>query len=384
LSDAICSDGTFSGSATVTVNTNGPTSSVVVSNEVLVVYNSNTNFPDSAACKDYYINHRPGFSNANVLACSCTTFGVDGFESITSNNLANQIINPIISFIQSNQTKSIHYVVLMYGMPSRVSDGPITCSPAGSCGLASVQHHISRCMSEAGYTSGPYYEGSACPYASTNYLGTTCLVTALNMATLADCTAYVDKVTSMYTNNVIISAEAAGYTNTNYYLDDTLNVSQDGGLAVGFRNQILAENPSANVTYTSNTIITAGSSVKGYAGWGIHNNVFTNTYAVDGEVIWSGSSNKWWIIETFESFNGQRACSQGCVERWFASNAWGGANYMNTPVGAVSNVEEPFGTGLNGPTYMSLWEQGFLFSECAWASEQTPCFQAIGDPLVKQ
>ena len=368
----------------MTVNTNGPTSSVVVSNEVLVVYNSNTNFPDSAACKDYYINHRPGFSNANVLACSCTTFGVDGFESITSNNLANQIINPIISFIQSNQTKSIHYVVLMYGMPSRVSDGPITCSPAGSCGLASVQHHISRCMSEAGYTSGPYYEGSACPYASTNYLGTTCLVTALNMATLADCTAYVDKVTSMYTNNVIISAEAAGYTNTNYYLDDTLNVSQDGGLAVGFRNQILAENPSANVTYTSNTIITAGSSVKGYAGWGIHNNVFTNTYAVDGEVIWSGSSNKWWIIETFESFNGQRACSQGCVERWFASNAWGGANYMNTPVGAVSNVEEPFGTGLNGPTYMSLWEQGFLFSECAWASEQTPCFQAIGDPLVKQ
>jgi hypothetical protein len=391
LSDAICSGGTFSGSATVTVNTNGPTSSVVVSNEVLVVYNSNKNFPDSLTCANYYINNRPGFSDANVLGCNCTTTGTNGFESITTDNLTNQIINPIINFIQSNPTKSIHYVVLMYGMPSRVSDGPITYSPSGSFGLASVQHHISRCMSNAVYTSGQYYDESSttCPFVTTNYPGTTCLVTALNMGTLTDCTAYIDKVASMYRSNVIISAKEAGYTNTNYYLDDTFDVSQDGGLAVGFKNQILAENLSTNVTYTSNTIIAAGSSVRGYAGWGVHNLVFANTYAVDGSVVWSGSST-WWIIETFESYNGTRDCGvsegqpQGCVARWFASNAWGGANYTNTPVGAVSNVEEPYVPGLNGPTYMSLWEEGFLFSECAWASKNTPCFQAIGDPLVKQ
>jgi hypothetical protein len=376
LSDAVCSSGTATGSATVTVNTNVPTSVVVVSNEVLVVYNANV--ADSASCKNYYINHRPGFSNANVLACSCTTTGTDGFETITKANLTNQIINPIISFIQSNTTKSIHYVVLMYGMPSRVDD--TSCNDPGPQ-PPSVQHHISRCMSDAGYTSGPYYEGSTCPFVATNYLGTTCLVTALNLATLADCTAYVDKVTSMYTGNVIISAKAAGYTNSNYYLDET-NTLGFVSLAP-FRDAILAQNPSANVTYTSNAIIRAGSNVKGYASWGVHNGVFANTYATDGSVVWSGSST-WWIIETIESFNGQRCCGQGCVERWFTTNAWGGVMYSNTPVGAVSHVQEPGLGGVSGPTYMSLWEEGFLFSECAWASKITPSFQAIGDPLIKQ
>jgi uncharacterized repeat protein (TIGR03803 family) len=394
LSDGLCSGGTITGNATVTVNTNGPTSSVVVSNNVLVVYNSNTNFPDSLSCMNYYINHRPGFSNANVLACSCTTTGTDGFESITTANLTNQIINPIVNFMQSNTVKSIHYVVLMYGMPSRVSDGTITCAPSGSCGLASVQHHISRCLSDASYTSGPYYDtGSVtCPYVATNYLGTTCLVTALNLATLADCTAYVDKVTSMYTSNVIISAKEAGYTNVNYYLDDTRSFAYQGSPeALGFRSAILAENPGASVVFSSNAVITAGSALKGYAGWGVHNGVWTSNpdYATDGSVAWSGNAT-WWMIETFESYNGTRDCgssegqNQGCVEQWFSTNAWGGVNYANTPVGAVSHVEEPGLEGVSGPTYMSLWEEGFPFSECAWASKNTPCFQAVGDPLVKQ
>jgi hypothetical protein len=358
--------------------TNSPTYSVTVSNEVLVIYNSN--LTDSSNCANYYINNRPGFSNANVLACSCTTTGTDGFETITTANLTNQIINPIINFMQSNPTKSIHYVVLMYGMPSRVDDT--------NCNLTtptppSVQYHISRCLSDAGYTSGPYYEGSICPFVATNYLGTTCLVTALNMATLADCTAYIDKVTSMYTSNVIISAKERGYGDNTYFFDDTTS----NNTAVTFQSAVLSANPTADVNYSYSSVITNGSSVKGYVGWGVHNGVWSGdpSYAVDGSVVWSGSSNKWWIIETFESFNGQRCClTQGCVKRWFASGAWGGTNYVNTPVGAVSYVQEPSLPGVNGPTYMSLWEQGFLFSECAWASNITPCFQAIGDPLVKR
>jgi uncharacterized repeat protein (TIGR03803 family) len=382
LSD-VCSDGTATGSVTVTVNTN-LTSSVTVSNEVLVVYNSN--LTDSVSCADYYINNRPGFSDANVLGCACTTFGVDGFESITTDNLTNQIINPIINFIQSNPSKSIHYVVLMYGMPSRVSDGYYNCST-----YPFVQHRISRCMSDVCSPSGPHYEGSTCPFVATNYPGTTCLVTALDMATLADCTAYVDKVTSMYTGDVVISARAARYTNDNYYLDEFNHYGFNGSEAIQiapFQSAILAANPSASVFYSTNAVITTGSNVTGYVGWGTHNGVFSNGYySTDGSVKWSGSS-AWWIIETIESFNGRRDAvasnGQGDVEQWFASNAWGGTNYANTPVGAVSHVEEPYLGNENGPTYMSLWESGFLFSECAWASKRTACFQAIGDPLIKQ
>ncbi len=380
VSDANCSGGTVSGSATITVNTN-VTSSVIVSNEVLVIYNSNTNFPDSSACKNYYIAHRPGFSNVNVLACNCTTFGQDGFESITTANLTNQIINPLITYMLTYTNKAIHYVVLMYGMPSRVDDD--SCSSTSNS-PPSVQHHISRCMSDAGHTSGPYYDelGVTCPFVATNYQGTTCLVTALNMATLADSTAYIDKVASMYTGDVIISAKSSGYSNDTYYLDDT---SGYGTNWLGpFRSAILAENGSASVVYSSNAVITNGSNVKGYASWGENSGILSGTYSVDGSVVWSGTST-WWIVETLESFNGQRCCGyQGCVKQWFSTNAWGGANYSNTPVGGVSHVQEPGLAGVNGASYMSLWEAGYLFAECAWASKNTPCFQAMGDPMVKQ
>jgi hypothetical protein len=35
---------------------------------------------------------------------------------------------------------------------------------------------------------------------------------------------------------------------------------------------------------------------------------------------------------------------------------------------------------LNGQT---LWEEGFLFCECAWASRRNIALQAIGDRLVR-
>ena len=376
VSDGNCSGGTFSGSAMISLSTN-LTTSVIVSNEVLVIYN--TNVTDSVSCKNYYINNRPGFSNANVLACSCTTTGTDSFETITAANVTNQILTPIINFIQSNTNKSIHYAVLMYGMPSRVDDA--SCGNTISNGL-SVQYLISHCMSDAGLASGQSYEGSICPFVATNFPGTTCLVTSLNMGTLTDCEAYIDKVASMYSNNIIISASAAGYTNATYYVDD-VEVGYSPYL-YEYQNAISNENPSASIIYSSNAVIRTGSNVRGYVSWGTHDGVFSNTYPVDGSVIWSGNS-KWWIIATIESFNGQRCCPQGCVERWFAENAWGGTNYDNTPVGAVSHIEEP-GFLLNGPTYMSLWDEGFLFSECAWASKDSGSnpFQAIGDPLIRK
>jgi hypothetical protein len=382
VTDAHCLGGTVSGNATVTVTTNR-TTSVVVSNEVLVVYNSN--LADSISCKDYYINHRPGFSNANVLACSCTTTGVDGFESITMANLTNQVINPIINFIQSNPDKSIKYVVLMYGMPSRIWEAPNPCyvPPEYRYCKPAVQIRISRCLSDAGYTNGPYYEGSTCPFVATNFLGTTCLVTSLNMATLADAEAYIDKVASMYTGDVIVSARAAGSTNHNYYIE---RYDAYPPTWTALQQAIVAQGSNGDMIVSPSNVITNGPDVAGYYTSGIYNLVFGPTYATDRSVVWSGNS-AWWIIITSESFNGTRDCQsdqQGCVKRWFASSAWGGTNYANTPVGAVSHVEEPALQGWNDATFFSLWEEGFLFSECAWASRRNTAMQAIGDPLVRR
>ena len=94
--------------------------------------------------------------------------------------------------------------------------------------------------------------------------------------------------------------------------------------------------------------------------------------------------SSWWIIETIEPFNGQRTDPrQGTFIKWFSPSAFGGTNYSNTPVGAVTHVEEPGLGGINSvSTYFSLWAGGRKFGASAWRSRETRQFQAIGDPLI--
>jgi hypothetical protein len=70
--------------------------------------------------------------------------------------------------------------------------------------------------------------------------------------------------------------------------------------------------------------------------------------------------------------------------QWFSSNAFGGTNYSNTPVGAVCYTEEPGGDGaINNETiYFGEWVAGKNFALCAWNSRVTPNMQAVGDPFV--
>ena len=97
------------------------------------------------------------------------------------------------------------------------------------------------------------------------------------------------------------------------------------------------------------------------------------------------ATSRWWIIETEESFNGQREDGAGMFIKWFSSNAFGGTNYSNTPVGAVSHVDEPYLSGVNDAAkYFGLWASGKNFGIAAWNSRSTPFFQALGDPLVRK
>ena len=96
----------------------------------------------------------------------------------------------------------------------------------------------------------------------------------------------------------------------------------------------------------------------------------------------SGNSG-WWLIQTYESFNGQREYQgQGTFVKWLSSNAFGGTNYSNTPVGAISNVEEPGPPDMKGSIYFGLWSKGKNFGICAWNAINSHYFQAVGDPLV--
>ena len=220
-----------------------------------------------------------------------------------------------------------------------------------------------------------------------------------------DCKAYINKPPCRLEPNLIISASADGYGNTNYVLDDIRHggpspqyedYSGDGSIVSSATNSLLAAGVSQSaILFYDGLVIsnnlssapphaTGVTNVAGYLCWGTHGSL-TNTYPIDGEVKWTGNSG-WWIIRTEESFNGQLNGGQGNFLEWFSSNAFGGANYSNTPVGAVSYVEEPGASATDNSIYFGLWAQGKNFAICAWISANvdgfTPAYQMVGDPFV--
>ena len=357
---------------------------VDVTKDLLLVYNSNSS--DSSNLCAYYLAHRPMIAGVNVLGVAC-----DVGEFTTSTNCNNQIVAPILNWLTNNPTKRPQYFILFYDIPTRLTDLAYP-SPYNSYG--SVDYHLHIISSDW----QPF-------------------VTHLNAGTLADCKAYVDKITAFGSNyspgQLIISASAGNYGNTNYVIDNArhgLGYGYVGGTNYGdgdftiygsyvsnaitgltasgvspsaiIYNDGLDTNGVAGLTaYTAPQIYSA-TNVTGYICWGEHS-ALGGDYPINGAVKWTGNSG-WWIIETIESFNGMRGNpGQGTFTKWLSSNAFGGTNYSNTPVGAVSHTEEP---GLGGvedsSIYFGLWAAGKNFAVCAWNSRQTPFFQAVGDPFV--
>lgn len=343
--------------------------------KILVVYNTSSS--QSVELKNYYLAHRPGMSGVSVLGVSVPTA-----EVIDSSTYSEKLQKPIVEWLK-NSNKKIQYVVLMYGIPSRTNFGD----------LSSVQHRLSTLLAAAGirtgatYTPtkfGAVYQYPTVEFDTAKYPGTTALFTHLDMGSVAATKAYIDKIAALHTKSgsqdmTVTISKAYPQTNFTYYLDD-----EDGGrsypLALDAQKAISNANSSARVWY-SNKNITSGSNAIGYQTWGV-NGKQPATYATDGSVKFTGAPGVF-IIETIESFNGQEGTWQGNFERWFNSNAFGGSNYSNTPIGAVTHVEEPYSSGINGGEYFGNWERGLRFIDTAWASKRTPYFMAIGDPLVE-
>lgn len=354
---------------------------VDVTKDVLLIYNSNST--NSIALKDYYLAHRPMIAGANVLGVAC-----DVGEFTTSTNCNAEIVAPVLNWLTNNPTKRPQYVILFYDIPTRLTD------------LAWDLNDTS-----------PYFRYGSVSYHLHNNLlrGWQPFVNNLNAGTLTDCKAYVNKLESIGTNyspgKLIISANAGGYGNTNYYFDE-MSEARDGVLnvnpeaSVTFSNAYYENFPVFNETYSEGLTkvlsnhITTGFNIAGYSSLGAHSSLviyYTNAFglqsscfATNGFPTWSGHSG-WWLIETVESHNGKRLneAAQSNFIQWFSSIAFGGTNYANTPVGAVCHVEEPgLGNHNYAYVYFGLWEAGKNFAICAWNSRKTPYFQAVGDPLV--
>lgn len=357
---------------------------VDVTKDLLLIYN--TNSLDSSNVCQYYLTHRPKVSNANVLGIGCTTN-----DPIYPPDYTNIFLPQVQAWLSNNPTKRPLYVILFQNLPTEVDwltnmeDGADQCAP-------SVQYQLH-------YSTAPGWY----PY-----------VTAINMNGLSgtnfnssdgtnDCIAYINKIVNMASNNppgtLFISASAAGSSNTNWYFDYA------GGPPTypdGYSMGVEAEYGVTNVDPTASVITTTGlwnggvaiftlqaTNVEGYftGGWdgGGDSNMF-----VDGRVSFSGNSG-WFIMTTVDSYDGQRVTFQAGYLTWFATNSFGGTNYSNTPVGAVTTVEEPSLSGKVGPdAYYGGWASGKSFAISAWAGQAEGngipglYFQAVGDPFVRK
>jgi hypothetical protein len=332
---------------------------------------ANSNSADSTNLLNYYLAHRPMVQKANVLVTPMTAmpYGCyapcdtnsnyldyatnEGFQS--RSDMETQLIAPVLAWLRDNPTKHPQYIILLLDVPTRVYD----------------------CANQAG----------ASVSLQTSIPGRGPFITHINMGSYADCTNYVNKL-QLFGNTyspgkIIIRASAGGYSNSHFCFDDAqrkyIGCLPGQRAAVG----VLASGGSTNhILYVSGSQhITSAANVGGYLTWGA-NGQQGGGYAIDDSVVFTGGS-RWFAMMTIESFNGQRLTLQGNFVKWYASNAFGGGDYSNTPVAAVAHLEEPQYWNVNSPEiYFGLWQAGRCFAICAWLSRNTPYFQAVGDPFV--
>ncbi len=393
------------------------TNAINVTNDLLLIYN--TNSQDSTTVLNYYLAHRPNVSGANVLGVGYTNpVTPTYFETATPSNLTSQIFNPLLNWLTNNPAKRPQYVILFMDLPSRCSSYssayPTNGYPYPDPGIRpSVSIQINELVADWQ------------PYVTHLNMGMTNTVNRTN-----DCIAYINKLASIgiptYSSSPVLSASAGGYANTNFVLDGVRfaiasNPSENfpgaGGtvsnaigalLAAGVASTAISFYDSLIVSNYFNTNInnflathlyngvyvsvtnyntfrhaTNAANVAGYVSWGVHGNI-AGYQTYDGTITWQGNSG-WWLINTIESWNGTQIPVQGTFDFWFLPTAFGGTNYSNTPIGAVTTVYEPGLGGKNDSSiYFSLWASAKNFGICAWTSKSSSEFQAIGDPLIIQ
>lgn len=357
---------------------------VDVSKDLLLIWN--TNSENSRVVKDYYLAHRPLVSNANVLDIGCTNS-----EQIATTDYTNHIQAPLLNWLAANPTKHPQYIILLPDLPARVWT---TSNGVFAAAAMSVSFGVRNSMV------------GVLPIVTSINMGL-CYGTDVCAAITNDCIAYIDKLEACASTNaedkLFLSASASGYGNVNYVVDDVhhgpplmstvVTPATNGLVEAGVstsRIAYLMDNEPCTDKYCTNYVakphITNAVNVAGYICHGVHSTL-AHEYAINWKVMWTGQSS-WWVVQSNESFNGQRRGGHGNFTQWFSAYAFGSnGDYANTPIGAVTHTDEP-GNMANDPAkFFKYWAGGRPFGICAWCSLGSPGFskfQAVGDPFVKR
>jgi hypothetical protein len=333
-----------------------------ISKDLLLIYNSNS-LASSNVCQ-YYLTNRPMVSAAIVLGIGGTTS-----EIYSASDFTNVFEAQVRGWLATNPTKRPQYVILFQDIPSR------TQLPD----YQSVQYELNTSFTATWH-----------PFA-----------TSINMdgtGGVNDCIGYIKKLTNManmYTpGQLFISASRGGYGNANWYFDwANSSGAPYQAYPAGAERGVTNVNSHAPVTASTYPAISGqATNVLGYYTCGFDCSYDTNMF-IDASVQFFGQS-QWYIMSTIDSFSGQRYQSQACFLTWFATNSFKGTNYSNTPVGAVTYVDEPYypGSHVDPAVYYGDWAAGKSFAISAWAGASASVdveggrpsfvFQAVGDPFI--
>ncbi|MFZ5832447.1 MAG: hypothetical protein ACOY3P_20360 [Planctomycetota bacterium] len=355
---------------------------VVPADHVLVIFNADN--ADSIEVKNYYLANRPGMSGAQTIGitgCPATEYVEDGlFDSTVRAQLA--------SYLGANSI--IRYIVVCRGIPTRLTtDGGDRYYQNGE--VCSASHRLAYCLHDAGVRTGLTYLGATNRFSVGQYQKLAGLVTHIDMGSQPATIAYIDKLAAMGAlagaldaDGVTISASGAGAGGDIYVLDGVNAYLPAADQVTARYDALVAEGVGTadiQIAYPGGANITAAEDVGAYFSWGVHT-IWTGDYATDGSVTFGGTSN-WYLIQTYESFNGVLTSSHGTYADWFSATAFGGSDYSNTPVGAAVHTAEPWGATLFA-SFFAAWDRGWNFAECFWSAYPHKHMAAIGDPLVRK
>jgi hypothetical protein len=328
------------------------------SGNVLVVYNSNSS--ESDALKNYYTGTRPMFGQVNILGAD--TPETESFTSYAQ--YVSGLQNPVNSFV-TGSGKSVRYIVLLHGIPTRISSDPrlISTCWALSTGL--------RQNSDLGY-SGIFY-GKTGEFILDIYRPEqSALVTFITADSYGACSGYIARISQGQTG-LFLTGESS-----NFYCDDYHVNGVNSAIPNNARSLSGAGVTGEKNIYSLSSHIYSGSDVAGYLSWGTNGGLPKNYHDI---ISWTG--HNWYVIGTSESFNGQRSSAQNSFTGWFGRTAFGGTNYENCPVGAMCHTEEPGGPNF-GDDFLKAWNSGIPFARCAWGNnrQNKQMTMIIGDPFV--
>ena len=410
--------GTFSGGETTTSFVPKAIDTSNISQYVLVIYNADS--IDGTAMMNYYKANRPGIVNATYLGLTAGDENAEGSiawlyhqsnptlhltaipDSRTSNQaVCNSIAQYVINWLQAARNRAVNpmpirYVVGIYGLP--FSDGSshfgdnINSFPSVAAMIQAMSINVNS-MSTFSYSRGEDR------FSIAEYGGP--LVAWMDMGSYEATVKYIDKEKAaadaggLQVDGVTISGTDAGVSGSKYIFDDSsaLYPNRFASFAAALAAELEANGVPPDqiqnyIIYRAKeqySPIRTAANPTAYAGWGVLNWYWTPPdpdWANNGNVTFTGKAS-WWVGMTNESYNGVYGSYMGDPTDFFADNAFGGANYSNTPICFTVHTAESTLGGCENSSYFDRWARGWSSLEAAWTGQSTHRFLVVTDVFLE-